>query len=77
MTDPSRLTDGSLTPGIYRLLGTPEVIGSALAEAGWHPVVVPPSSEISQFYAALATALRASGLLRPQPRRAVGLSQRS
>ena len=57
MTDPSRLTDGSLTPGIYRLLGTPEVIGAALAAVGWHAVVVPPSSGVSEFYAALSLAL--------------------
>jgi RNAse (barnase) inhibitor barstar len=58
MTDPTRLTDGSLTPGVYRLLGQPDVIDSALARAGWRSVVVPPSSRISEFYAVLSTALQ-------------------
>ncbi len=57
MTTISRLTDGSLTPGLYRVLGPPHSIATALDEAGWTSVIIEPASRTREFYAALAAAM--------------------
>lgn len=51
------LTDGSRTPGVYRVLGDPDSIRQALAEAAWVPAVLPPTTTTHDFYAAIAVAL--------------------
>lgn len=52
------LIDGSLTPGVYRVLGPADAIAPALAKVGWRPVVLAPSTSTAEFYDHLASALR-------------------
>jgi RNAse (barnase) inhibitor barstar len=52
------LVDGSLTPGVYRVLGRPDAIVQVLEEAGWQPVVLAPGASTGDFYDQLASALR-------------------
>jgi RNAse (barnase) inhibitor barstar len=51
------LIDGSLTPGIYRVLEPVSTISAALTEAGWDSPVVPPTVTTGQFYRGLADAM--------------------
>ncbi len=57
MSTVTGLVDGSLTPGVYRVLGSPTTIGSAVSAAGWHSAVLAPTSTTHDFYTELATAL--------------------
>jgi RNAse (barnase) inhibitor barstar len=52
------LVDGSLTPGVYRVLGPADAIAPALVDVGWRPVVLAPSASTGEFYDRLASALR-------------------
>ena len=52
------LVDGSLTAGVYRVLGPPDVIVRGLAEAGWQPIAVAASTSTREFHDHLADALR-------------------
>ena len=51
------LVDGSLTPGVYRVLGPAGTISAALTEAGWVSPVVPPTVTTGQFYRGLGDAM--------------------
>jgi RNAse (barnase) inhibitor barstar len=51
------LVDGSLTPGIYRVLGPAEGIAPVLQDVGWRPVLLDPSTSTAEFYDHLAGAL--------------------
>jgi RNAse (barnase) inhibitor barstar len=51
------LVDGSLTPGVYRVVGPADAMVPVLEEAGWRPVVLAPSASIGEFYDHLAGAL--------------------
>ena len=51
------LTDGSQTPGIYRVLEPVSTISSVLAGAGWVSRVVPPATTTGEFYRGLAEAM--------------------
>ena len=51
------LVDGSVTPGIYRVLEPVSTISAALTEAGWVSRVVPPTVTTGQFYRGLADAM--------------------
>jgi RNAse (barnase) inhibitor barstar len=51
------LVDGSLTPGVYRVLGPADAIVPVLAAAGWQPAVLAPSASAGEFYDQLSSAL--------------------
>jgi len=51
------LVDGSLTPGIYRVLEPVDTITTALTAAGWVSRVLPPTATTAQFYRGLAEAM--------------------
>lgn len=44
------LFDGSLRPGVYRLVGAPSVMAHGLTEAGWRTVRLGPSADLEAFY---------------------------
>lgn len=44
------LFDGSLRPGVYRLVGVPTVMANGLTEAGWRTVRLGPSADLDAFY---------------------------
>jgi RNAse (barnase) inhibitor barstar len=52
------LVDGSLAPGVYRVLGPADSIVRVLEDAGWRPAVLASSGSTSDFYDHLASALR-------------------
>ncbi len=58
MSDIAGLTDGSRTPGVYRILGDPIRIDSALSRAGWATAVLPAVETTHDFYAQIAGVLQ-------------------
>ena len=57
MSEVGGLTDGSLTPGIYRVLDPVGVITAATAAAGWSVAVIAPAERTRDLYANLAGGL--------------------
>jgi RNAse (barnase) inhibitor barstar len=51
------LTDGSLTPGVYRVLDPADVITAATVAAGWSVAVVAPAERTRDLYLNLAEGL--------------------
>lgn len=57
MNEVAALTDGSMTPGIYRVLGLTEPVTETVEAVGWRAAVVSPSIRTRDFYSGLAQAL--------------------
>lgn len=52
------LFDGSLRPGVYRLVGAPpRRMADGLTEAGWRTVRLGPATDLDAFYRELSDAL--------------------
>ncbi len=58
MRPTSPLTDGTLTPGVYRILGEPAPIMETLAAVGWRAVSVVAPESLDAFYDQLSVALQ-------------------
>lgn len=61
MSTVAGLVDGSLTPGVYRVLGNPTEIDAAVSDAGWRSAVLPPTATTNDFYTEIAAALGFGG----------------
>lgn len=44
------LFDGTLRPGVYRLVGAPGLMADGLTQAGWRTVRLGPAADLDAFY---------------------------
>lgn len=57
MSTVAGLVDGSMTPGVYRVLADPATIESAVSAAGWRSAVLASTATTHDFYTEISCAL--------------------